>query len=304
MGVSNRHILNQGKVLGALGRTALLALRQRGAETGATPQLPGPEVHSEQAALPQSLLDAYIRHVGGEPRSYRGEVPPHLFPQWCMPVLARSLEGLPYPLLSVLNGGCNVRIAAPIPAGEPIVVRARLESIDDDGRRAVLRQAVVTGTSSTPEALSIDFFAVVPLRRAPQPGPKPARKEKATVPTDVRELARLGFASDAGLSFAKLTGDFNPIHWLPPYARASGHRSVILHGFATLAHSWEALNRALFGGDVHALREIDAKLTRPLSLPHEVGLYTQGSQLFVGDLPGGPAYLTGRFTQAVDGAHS
>jgi hypothetical protein len=30
-------------------------------------------------------------------------------------------------------------------------------------------------------------------------------------------------------------------------------------------------------------------------LPHEVGVYVQGSELYVGDAEGGPAYLTGYF---------
>jgi hypothetical protein len=75
---------------------------------------------------------------------------------------------------------------------------------------------------------------------------------------------------------------------------------VILHGFGSLGLCWEALNRGLFGGDVHALSTFDVKLTRPLVLPHEVGIYVEanqtGSQAFVGDAPGGPAYLTGQFS--------
>ena len=46
------------------------------------------------------------------------------------------------------------------------------------------------------------------------------------------------------LDFAKLTGDFNPIHWVPAYARASGFRSCILHGFATMSYAMEAIRSA------------------------------------------------------------
>ena len=31
---------------------------------------------------------------------------------------------------------------------------------------------------------------------------------------DAREVQRTRLRADAGLGFAKLTGDFNPIHWL------------------------------------------------------------------------------------------
>jgi acyl dehydratase len=308
MGVSSLHVLQQGPVVGALGRTVAMALGSQLTKkpSARAPITPGPEITRTARALPQSLLDDYVKHVGGDPRAYRGQVPPHLFPQWCMPVLARTLEGLPYPLLRVVNGGCHVRVHAPLPAGEPLTVRAQLRSVDDDGTRAVLHQHVATGTSSAPDALEIDFQAVVPLatRRVTRPSrevrsahasPAASRKVKPHAPDDAREILRVHLPHDAGLSFAKLTGDFNPIHWVPAYARASGFPDVILHGFGTLARAWEALNRGVFAGDVQALTSLECRLTRPLVLPHDVSFFVRGRELFVADAPMGPAYLTGTF---------
>ena len=62
-------------------------------------------------------------------------------------------------------------------------------------------------------------------------------KDRATVPLAVREIAFARLRSDACLYVAKMTGDFNPIHWIPGAAHASGFRSVILHGFSTLART-------------------------------------------------------------------
>lgn len=318
MSVPSRHIFHQGPVLAALGRTAFLAFKQRGSGVpSAPPVTPGPEIFRSRPPLPRDLIDDYVRHVGGDARAYRGEVPPHLFPQWCMPALARTLEELPYPLLRVVNGGCRVRVQGRISDNEPLEVRARLQNIDADGRRAVLHQRATTGTRSNPEALAIDFYAVVPLpdTREKKPngngaGTRPQasqkgngagarseqspKKDRPRVPEEAREIQRTRLPK-SGLVFAMLTGDFNPIHWLRPYARASGFPNVIQHGFKSLALCWEALNRNLFGGDVHAIESFDVKLSRPLVLPHEVGVYVLGNEMFVGDAPGGPAYLTGTF---------
>jgi hypothetical protein len=255
-----------------------------------------------------------------------------------MPALAGTLEQTHYPLLKIVNAGCRVQVNGVISDREPLRVRAQLQDVDDDGRRAVLHQDVRTGPESNPDALQIDFFARVPIgkpERKPgdrardgnggnRPGPTaspasasaiasmalqdaPARpaelaraRERPHVAFEARELARIRLGRDAGLGFAKLTGDFNPIHWVPAYARASGFPNVILHGFGTLAHAWEGLNRRLFGGDVHAIASFDVKFTRPLVLPHEVGLYVLGQQVFVGDAPGGPAYLIGNFSTRGD----
>jgi hypothetical protein len=309
VGVSSRYILRQGPVIGALGLTAYRAVQQRWGHPSTATPIPGRPIQRRVRPLPRTLIEAYVRYVGGDPKAYRGEVPPHLFPQWCMPALAGTLEQTHYPLLKIVNAGCRVQVNRAIGDREPLRVRAQLQDVDDDGRRAVLHQEVSTGPESHPDALEIDFFARVPVstpERKPErkPGDRVARggngRERPHVAFEARELARIRLGRDAGLGFAKLTGDFNPIHWVPAYARASGFPNVILHGFGTLAHAWEGLNKRLFGGDIHAIASFDAKFTRPLVLPHEVGLYVLGKQVFVGDAPGGPAYLIGNFSTRGD----
>ena len=114
------------------------------------------------------------------------------------------------------------------------------------------------------------------------------------MPEDVRELAFWSIGPKAGLDFAKLTGDFNPIHWIAGYARASGFRNTILHGFSTFARAWEGLNATLLK-DGSELTTFDAQFTRPLVLPARVGLYVTDDRVYVGDAPGGPAYMVGTF---------
>lgn len=297
MAVANRHILQQGAVLASLARTAVRGLRHRSVPP-TSPALPGPEVSRAQPALPRELIRAYVAHLGSDPRAYRGRVPAHLFPQWCFPALARTLEQAPYPLLRVVNGGCRLEVREPIPDSEELVVAACLQSIDDDGRRAVLHQRALAGTVSRPEALAIDVYAIVPLskkRVVAEKNDGAGRQVRVRVPDEARELLRKRLTEQHALSYAKLTGDFNPIHWLAPYARASGFSNVILHGFASLAHSWEGLTRSRFSGDVDALSCIDVKFTRPLVLPREVGLYLRGNEIALGDARGAPPYLSGRF---------
>jgi acyl dehydratase len=299
---SFKHILSQGPVLASLGRTALMAVRQQrgGATAGDRPlALPGPTLTAAIAPRSPELVRDYLREVGGDASAWRGAVPPHLFAQWGFPLAARTLAEVPYPLLKVMNGGCRLEVNGRLPAGEPLHVTARLEGIDDDGRRAVLHQRVATGTEAQPELVVAHLYAIVPL---PKPEPVPGsssvapKKETPRVPERARELAYWRLGPDAGLSFAVLTGDFNPVHWIRPYARAFGFKSVILHGFATMARTFEGLSRHLFAGEVDRIRTLDVKFTRPLVLPARVGLYIEGDQVFVGDAPGGPAYLTGRFT--------
>jgi hypothetical protein len=290
--VSSRHILSQAPVIASLLRTALAA--RGGGAHAATPVTPGPWIEAELPPRPEALVKDYIRHVGGEPSAYRGVVPAHFFPQWGFPLAARTLLGVPYPLARVLNAGCRLSSCAPLPAGEPLLVRARLESIDDDGRRAILTQTVITGTRGVPEAIRAEMRAFVPLGKPN--GEAKAKKPPATVPSGVKEIAWLRLGASAGLDFAKLTGDFNPVHWIPAYARASGQKSVILHGFATMARAAEAVVRRVLAGDPARLATLDVRFTGPLVLPATVGVYVGGGgALYVGDAPSGRAFLEGRF---------
>jgi acyl dehydratase len=220
-----------------------------------------------------------------------------MFPQWGFPLLARAIAQLPYPTTRIVNAGCRIDIRAPLPAGEALHVKARLESIDDDGRRALIVQRVVTGTAKRPEAVVAEIRAIVPLAKRDGKS-KDGKKASAprSVPLDAKEIAFLKLRATAGRDFAALTGDVNPIHWFTPAARAAGFRGCILHGFGTLARTVEALNRRVFAGDPRALSSIEVRFVRPLVLPATVGVYvTRSGEAFVGDAPGGGAYLEGRY---------
>ncbi len=293
MAVPLKYTLAHGPVLAALGRVALSGLRKDKPATATS--VPGPWFEARVTPRPAEIVRDYVKNVGGDPGWYRNRVPAHFFPEWGFPLGERALEGLGYPLVKGMNAGCRIEQNAPLPLGETFDVRARIESIDDDGRRAIITQKVITGTSRAPEALVAEMRVFIPLAGAKDKSGDKKPKVRPTVPAEAREIAFLRVPADAGLDFAKLTGDFNPIHWLAPYARASGFRTVILHGFGTFARAIEALNRSRFAGDPLKLKVIDARFSRPLALPARVGVYVMGDGIWVGDAPGGGAYLEGRF---------
>jgi hypothetical protein len=285
-------------MIGTLGRVALEVIRQRilpppAASDGAPPANPGPEFTETVAPSDPGLVRDYLRWCGGDVGAWKGMLPPHLFAQWGFPLLSRTLTGIRYPMARVLNGGCRLEIAGPIPASEPLRLSAHLEDVDDDGRRAVLHQRLVTRTASAPTCLVSHLYAVVPLGR--RNATKTANDSRPMVPADAREIGKLTLSGNAGFEFACLTGDFNPVHWIAPYGKAAGFGGTILHGFATLALAVERLNRAVLGGDVRALKVVDVRFTRALRLPARVAVFHRPGELYVGAAPGEPANLTGSY---------
>lgn len=297
-----RHVVRQGPVLASLGGVVADALRHRlpaplnGASTAAT--APGAPLSALVPPRDSAMVNDYIRWAGGDPAAWRGRVPHHLFPQWGFGLLPRTLAGAPYPLTRALNGGCKVSVLAPIPSDQPLRLTAQWVATDDDGHRAILTQRLTTALPDGTVAQVADVFVFVPLAPAEKRAGGP-RKARPTVPSDAREVASHRFASDDGFRFACLTGDFNPVHWVAPYARAAGFGGTILHGFGTLARALEGLTRNLWAGDTHHLTGYEVRFTRPVRLPGRARSFVQmeakGGGLWVGAAAGAPANLTGRF---------
>jgi acyl dehydratase len=292
-----KHLLEQGPMLRALGATALGAVRRSSSSSTQPLAIPGPWIEDEARAPSADLVRAFVAFSRGDQASYRGVVPPHFFPQWTLASAARALAGSPYPLTKIVNAGVSLEVRDRIPAGVPLRVHARLESIDARPTRALLTTRIETGPVDAPDALVAELRTYVPL--AARPGeptdgraPKPA---PVRVPDGARELAHLRLPADAGLTFATLTGDLNPIHWIPAYARAAGFKTCILHGFGTFALATSAIVRGRLSGDAGRLRVVEARFTHPLALPGAVGIYvTDAGELFAGDGVGAVAYLAGR----------
>jgi acyl dehydratase len=296
MTVPLRHLLQQGPVVRSLLSAGVRAARAR-PSGGPAPTAPGPVLEATVPPRPDALVRDYVRHLGGDPSAYRTTLPAHLFPQWGFPLLARTLHGIPWDLRKVLNGGCVIDVVAPLPAHEPLQLRAWLDHVDDDGRRVVLRQRLTTTTPSGGH-VECTMFAIVPLAR--DKGAKAEKRERPSVPADAHPLASVRFTPGHARDFAVLTGDVNPVHWLVPAAKASGFRSTILHGFATLGRGIEAIVKNRLAGDVSRFRGVDVKFVRPVVLPARVTYFVTPAAdgamgWFAGSAPGGPAYLTGTF---------
>lgn len=286
MKASFTNIRHQGPVIAALLRTGL----GLGSSGPADPEA-RPEIRAVLPPRPAGLVADYIRFTGGEPSWYRNTVPPHLFPQWTFPLLSQVLAGQPFDMKKVLNGGAEFTINAPIPLGEKLLVRARLASVTEGEKSVLLRQEVSTGTEKEPEALVCAVTAVVPKK-----GGGKAKKARPVVPEDCRQIGSIPFPEGTGLSFALLTGDFNPIHWIPAAARMSGFANAIAHGFCTMARTVEVINRNLLSQQPYALKSFSCRFVRPLTLPARAGVFIDGKgAVLTAPGKGATPYLSGSY---------
>jgi len=295
MSTSSKHLLQQGEVLKAL---AGIVIRSAMGEKGAgVKEVPGPVFNETVPPRDPGLVRDYIRNVGGSPSWYKGLVPAHMYPQWGFPIMGKPLADLPYPMPKIINAGVKLEMHAPIPANEALQLEAQLVQLNENEKRALIKNRLVTGTASAPRAMESTVTAFFPLKKKGGAKKKKKKKEKPHIPADARQIDAWKLSGRAGLDFAMLTGDFNPVHWIRPLARASGFRGVILHGYASMARVIESFNRQLFAGEPSRLASLDVRFSAPIVLPGKVGVFIHGdNECFVGKAPGAPACLTGSYT--------
>ncbi len=290
-----RHIPKQAPVISALAKIAYQALGQKlGLNRNTTGQLPGPYINASLPPRNPKLIHDFIDWTGGRHERWRGQVPPTLFPQWGFPLLGETLRGIEYPLTDVLNAGCKLTIHRPVAQDSDLRLRARLEKIEATERRALLFQSLETSDDTGNLCIHAEMRAMVRLNN--RGGPLQKKKvNNECLPSEAQMLDEIRLGPNSGLEFACLTGDFNPIHWLPPYAKLAGFGRPILHGFGSLAIALEQLEQTAWSQISHRPRWIDVRFTRPLRLPNQVCVFTHKDRIWVADTKGGRIYLDGQF---------
>jgi len=83
----------------------------------------------------------------------------------------------------------------------------------------------------------------------------PSRKPDHSVTYQTRE--------DQALTY-RLSGDRNPLHSDPSFAKAGGFDKPILHGLCTYGFTGRALLHALCGGDPKRFKSMDARFSKPV----------------------------------------
>jgi 3-hydroxybutyryl-CoA dehydratase len=82
---------------------------------------------------------------------------------------------------------------------------------------------------------------------------------------DILTPVALHVDRQAILSYARITGDFNPIHVDPEFAEKTPLGGVIAHGTLSLNLIWQSL-AATFGSEALRGAAIDVRFTKPVRL--------------------------------------
>jgi MaoC like domain len=103
-----------------------------------------------------------------------------------------------------------------------------------------------------------------------------AKPAPAAAPQSGQAIAHWSLGADAGRRYARLSGDWNPIHLWPWTARPFGLQQPILHGMHSAARCEAELARHLG----RPLQHLHIAFRRPLALPGQARLLRQGEGNF------------------------
>ena len=175
----------------------------------------------------------------------------------------------PLPLGAVVHASTTLLLPRPIRRGE--TVRCRLELERTSPARDGLTVEVGARNWTAAGDLRTESRHVFRVRTG--------AGGRGSVPREPISSEGWSAAADwalpgsAGRRFARVSGDWNPIHLWPFTARPLGFRRPVLHGFCTAAMAAHRICELLWGGETSALRRLEVAFRSPLPLPQRARLW-------------------------------
>ncbi|WP_406329508.1 MaoC/PaaZ C-terminal domain-containing protein [Streptomyces sp. NBC_00203] len=162
-----------------------------------------------------------------------------------------SMPGVDVDLAHVLHGGQTIELHRPIPVEGKATATGRIAAVYDKGKAAILVMRTEVADADGPLWTNDAQIFVRgeggwggdrgPSTRLEAPTGLPDR----TVERPIRE--------DQALLY-RLSGDWNPLHADPEFAKLAGFDRPILHGLCTYGMTLKAVVDTVLGGDVTRVR--------------------------------------------------
>jgi acyl dehydratase len=184
-----------------------------------------------------------------------------------------AADGMPFPSAGLIHLRSEIVSLRPLRVADRIRCRVELEKAEPTGRgvQLLLRCRSWNGSGQLCQENATELLVRSRGGGASRGGGGGAgRGEDGDGEADWREVAVWDLPGDAGVRYARASGDFNPVHLWPWSSRMLGYPRPILHGHCSMAMIAQELAR---GG---VFRKLEARFRAPLALPARVRLRVSG----------------------------
>jgi acyl dehydratase len=163
------------------------------------------------------------------------------------PAMTGMTSGIEINLVMVLHGEQSFRIHSTIPTKGKLTTKGTVASVYDKGKGALLH--VATETVDESGKLIFENTSGVFVRGAGgfggERGPEAGNNPPERAPDKTVEMQTLPIQA----MIYRLSGDRNPLHIDPDFAKMAGYDRPILHGLCTFGHVGRAVLREYCGND-------------------------------------------------------
>jgi acyl dehydratase len=160
-----------------------------------------------------------------------------------------AIPGVQINFAMVLHGEQAIEIHKPIPVASEAVSESRVAGLYDKGKAALIVLEVATKEKSTGDKLFTNYFSIFARGEGgfggdsgPKAGNQPPEREPDLV-TESRTLPQQAL-------IYRLSGDKNPLHADPEFAKLGGFDTPILHGLCSYGVVCKAVVDELLDGAV------------------------------------------------------
>jgi 3-hydroxyacyl-CoA dehydrogenase/3a,7a,12a-trihydroxy-5b-cholest-24-enoyl-CoA hydratase len=169
-----------------------------------------------------------------------------------------SAPGCNYGLERLLHGEQYTEVLRPLPPRAQLTNRTRIVDIFDKGENAL----VITETRSCDESgeeLIVNRFTAVIRGAGGWGGERGASTEKNVPPERDPDVVVRERISESQALLYRLSGDWNPLHADPNFARAFGFERPILHGLCTYGYVARQVINEFLEGDPRRFKSIEVR---------------------------------------------
>ena len=169
---------------------------------------------------------------------------------------AFNQPGLQIDLAQVLHGGQRIDLHRPVPVAGSAVLTSRLAAVHDKGKAAVLVMRSEAADDAGPLwTCDTEIF----VRGEGGFGGERGSSSRVELPdrTPDREQ-EVAVRHDQALLY-RLSGDWNPLHADPDFAKLAGFDRPILHGLCSYGTTLKAVVDACLGGDASRVRSYSTR---------------------------------------------
>ena len=166
-------------------------------------------------------------------------------------------------LASILHGGQTVTVHRPIPSEGTLTTVATLDGIYDMKKMA---QAIVKTRSELNGELVMETESSILYRGEGSFGGSPPPKADIPKPPDLDSptFVHEETTTPEQALLYRLSGDLNPLHADPSFAKMVGFDEPILHGLCTYGYVGRAVAAEACDGDAGRIRSLTAQFRKPV----------------------------------------